>query len=79
MTDVAAKLPDMADTELTVLHANAERLERTGTPVQRTAASALIPAIQAELTARRAAKLSHAKAATSAATAPKRRTKRKDS
>ena len=42
------------------------------------AASALLPAIQAELTARRAAKLSHAKAATSAATAPKHRTKRKD-
>ena len=77
MTDLVTKLPEMADAALAVLHANAERLERTGTKAQRTAASALIPAIEAELAARRAATLSHAREA--AAAAPKRKATRKAS
>ncbi len=77
MTDLVAKLPDMADAALAVLHANAERLEQTGTKAQRAAASALIPAIEAELATRRAAKLSNARAA--AAASPKRRAKPKAS
>jgi hypothetical protein len=72
--DVASKLPTMEEAALTVLRANAERLQRTGTKAQQTAASALMPAIEAEVAARRAAKLSRAKAA--AAASPKRRAKK---
>jgi hypothetical protein len=54
--DLIARLPALEDAALAVLHQNAERLEQTGTSVQRTAAAALIPAIEAELAARRAAK-----------------------
>jgi hypothetical protein len=53
-----AKLPAMEDAALSVLHENAERLERTGTRSQQAAAAALKPAIEAELAARREAKLS---------------------
>jgi hypothetical protein len=79
-----AKLPAMEDSALTVLHENAERLGRTGTKAQQAAAAALMPAIEAELAARRAAKLSHAKEAAAAKRAakppaPKRTTKRKAS
>jgi hypothetical protein len=79
-----AKLPAMEDSALSVLHENAERLERTGTKAQQAAAAALMPAIEAELAARRAAKLSHAKEAAAAKraakpAAPKRTTKRKAS
>jgi hypothetical protein len=54
--DLIARLPALEDAALAVLHQNAERLEQTGTSVQRTAAAALLPAIEAELAARRAAK-----------------------
>jgi hypothetical protein len=79
-----AKLPAMEDAALSVLHENAERLERTGTKAQQAAAAALMPAIEAELAARRAAKLSQAKEAAAAKRAarpatPKRTTKRKAS
>ena len=63
MTDVAAKLPAMEDAALTVLRENAERLEKIGTSAQQSAASALLPAIDAELAARREAKLTKARAA----------------
>ena len=53
----AAKLPEMEDAALAVLHENAERLERTGTKSQQAAATALMPAIEAELATRREAKL----------------------
>ena len=56
--DVAAGLPAMEDTALAVLHANAERLIRSGTAAQQTAAAALMPSIEAELGSRNAAKLS---------------------
>ena len=57
----AAKLPEMEDAALAVLHENAERLERSGTKSQQAAATALMPAIEAELATRRAAKLAQAR------------------
>jgi hypothetical protein len=60
--DLAAKLPEMEDTALAVLRDNAERLEQTGTSAQKAAAAALMPALEAELESRRAAKLAAAKA-----------------
>jgi hypothetical protein len=50
------KIPGMADAELNVLHANAVRLGQAGTPAQRSSAAAVLPAIEAELAARKAAK-----------------------
>jgi hypothetical protein len=70
--DIAAKLPAMEEAALSVLRANAERLQRTGTKAQKTAAETLMPAIEAEISARRAAKLSLARE--TAAAAAKRRT-----
>ncbi len=67
----AARLPAMEDAALGILHENAERLERIGTKSQQAAAAALMPAIEAELAARRAAKLSHAKEAAAAKRASK--------
>jgi hypothetical protein len=73
------KLPGLADAELASLHANAVRLGRSGTARQRASAAELLPAIEAELASRRAAKQerlaqgrrerSKQKAAASAATA----------
>jgi hypothetical protein len=54
--DMTARLPSMDDSALAVLHANAERLGQTGTSAQKSAAAALLPAIEAELAARREAK-----------------------
>jgi hypothetical protein len=54
--DLVARLPSLEDTALAVLHQNAERLEQSGTSAQKSAAAALLPAIQAELAARREAK-----------------------
>jgi hypothetical protein len=54
--DLTARLPSMEDSALAVLHQNAERLEQTGTSAQKSAAAALLPAIEAELAARREAK-----------------------
>jgi hypothetical protein len=59
--DLVAKLPSLEDSGLAALHENAERLQQTGTPAQKTAASALVPAIEAELAARREAKLAASK------------------
>jgi hypothetical protein len=67
----AAKLPAMEDAALGILHENAERLERTGTKSQQAAAAALMPAIEAELATRRAAKLNHAKEVAAAKRASK--------
>jgi hypothetical protein len=51
------KLPGMEATALSNLHANAVRLEQTGSPAQRVSAGKLLPAIEAELAARQAVKL----------------------
>ena len=51
------KLPDLADDALRNLHANALRLGEAGTAQQRASATAILPAIEAELSARKAAKL----------------------
>ena len=62
-----AKLPEMDDKALAVLRSNAERLGRTGTKSQKTQAAALLPAIEAEVDARKTAKLSKQKEARAAA------------
>jgi len=67
----AAKLPEIEDAKLAVLHENAERLERSGTKSQQAAATALMPAIVAELAVRREAKLARAKEAAAAKRAAK--------
>lgn len=69
-----AKLPAMDDKALAVLRANAERLGQKGTKAQMAAAAALLPAIDAEVEVRKAAKLSKAKEtrAANAATAKSR-------
>ena len=59
--DLAAKLPEMEDSALAVLRENAGRLEQTGTSAQKAAATALMPALDAELEKRRAAKLAAAR------------------
>lgn len=51
------KLPGMSDSDLANLFANATRLNATGTPKQRTAATELLPALEAETQARVQAKL----------------------
>ena len=53
---ILSKLPEMADDKLKILQLNAERLGKLGSPAQRASASALLPAIDAELSARQAAK-----------------------
>lgn len=50
------KLPGMADDALRNLHANALRLGEAGSPQQRASAKELLPAIEAELAARKAAR-----------------------
>ncbi len=54
--NMVEKLPGMADDALKNLHANAVRLGEAGTAQQRASATALLPAIEAELSARKAAK-----------------------
>ena len=70
--DMLAKLPDMPDDALNNLRANAVRLEQTGSAAQRASASALLPAIEAELSARQAAKRERMAQTRRAATARKR-------
>ena len=50
------RLPSMADAELGNLRANAVRLGETGSAAQRTTAEKLLPALDAELESRKAAK-----------------------
>lgn len=64
--DLITKIPALEDTALAALHSNAERLEQTGTSAQKAAATALMPAIEAELATRRAAKVSRAREAAEA-------------
>jgi hypothetical protein len=55
--DLLAKLPDMSDDALANLRTNAKRLQLSGTATQRTDAAALLPAVEAEIGARRLAKV----------------------
>jgi hypothetical protein len=75
--EILAKLPLMDDAALTVLHGNAERLLRIGTKTQQASATAVMPAIEAELAARREAKSSKLKAAAEARRAAAKGAKRK--
>jgi len=55
--DLLTKLPEMSDDALANLRTNAKRLQLSGTPAQRTDAAALLPAVEAEIGARRLAKV----------------------
>ena len=55
--DLITKLPEMTDDALANLRTNAKRLEQSGTPSQRSDAAALLPAVEAEIGARRLAKV----------------------
>jgi len=74
--DLVAKLPAMEAAALANLHENAERLKQSGTNAQRNAATALLPAIEAELANRQAAKLAAAAAKRAAKGAAKAGAKR---
>ncbi len=56
MMDLLKRLPDMPDADLGTLGINAERLVLTGSPKQKAAAQAALPAIQEELALRQARK-----------------------
>jgi hypothetical protein len=55
--DLLTKLPEMSDDALANLRTNAKRLQNSGTPAQRTEAATLLPAVEAEIGARRLAKV----------------------
>ncbi len=55
--DLLTKLPEMSDDALANLRTNAKRLQNSGTPAQQTDAAALLPAVEAEIGARRLAKV----------------------
>ena len=59
--DLLTKLPEMSDDALANLRNNAKRLQETGTPAQRSDAAALLPAVEAEIGARRLAKVKAAR------------------
>jgi hypothetical protein len=75
--EILAKLPLMDEAALTVLQGNAERLLRIGTKTQQASATAVMPAIEAELAARREAKSSKLRAAAEARRAAAKESKRK--
>ncbi len=74
--DLVEKLPTMETESLSALLENAERLEQSGTKAQKSAATELIPALQAELVERQAAKLAASAAKRSEATANRTAAKR---
>lgn len=55
--DMISKLPEMSDDGLANLRTNAKRLQQSGTATQRSDAAALLPAVEAEIGARRLAKV----------------------
>jgi len=55
--DMLTKLPEMSDDALANLRTNAKRLQNSGSPAQRNDAAALLPAVEAEIGARRLAKV----------------------
>jgi len=81
--DMITKLPEMSDDALVNLRTNAKRLQESGNPSQRSNAAALLPAVEAEIGARRLAKVKATRSAppkerTSAAR-PAKRAKREAS
>lgn len=62
--DLIPKLPEMSDDALTNLRSNAKRLQHSGTPNQRSEAMVLLPAVEAELGARRLARVKATRTAT---------------
>jgi hypothetical protein len=79
--DLLTKLPEMSDDALANLRSNAKRLQQSGTPAQRSDAAALLPAVEAEIGARRLAKIraprSTERSVRSHAPRPAKTTKRK--
>ena len=69
--DLIPKLPEMSDDALTNLRTNARRLQQSGTAAQQTDAAALLPALEAEMGARRLARVKATRTAV-----PKQRTRR---
>jgi len=55
--DLLTKLPEMSDDALANLRDNAKRLQQSGTAAQRSDATALLPAVEGEIGARRLAKV----------------------
>ena len=55
--DMITKLPEMSDDALANLRTNAKRLQQKGTASQRSDAAVLLPAVEAEIGARRLAKV----------------------
>jgi len=55
--DLLTKLPEMSDDALANLRTNAKRLQHSGTPAQQSDAATLLPAVEAEIGARRLAKV----------------------
>jgi hypothetical protein len=55
--DMITRLPEMSDDALANLRTNAKRLEQSGTAAQKSNAAALLPAVEAEIGARRLAKV----------------------
>jgi len=55
--DLLTKLPEMSDDALANLRTNAKRLQHSGTPAQQSDAATLLPAVEAEMGARRLAKV----------------------
>ena len=68
---ILTKLPSLDDAALAVLRGNAERLMQRGTKTQQADAAAVMPAIEAELAARREAKAKKTQAAAAARRAAK--------
>ena len=61
--DFLTKLPEMSDDALANLRTNAKRLQNSGTAAQRSDAATLLPAVEAEIGARRLAKVKTARSA----------------
>jgi hypothetical protein len=74
--DLSDKIPGMTDAALDNLRTNAERLGHAGSPSQRTAATAILPAIEAEQTTRKAAKRERSAEASRAAGVKRRAIKK---
>lgn len=76
MTGIDQRIPDLSDKELESLHANAVRLQESGTQKQREQATSLLPLLAAALAERRSAKV-EAQAETRRAATEKRASARK--
>ena len=72
--DLIEKLPELSDDALGNLRSNAKRLQQSGTPAQRSSAATLLPAVEAEIGARRLAKAKPARPAAAKTRPPRRST-----